>query len=700
MMKFSFFPMSLLFLGGALSVTVEAQSTVQGVTATQAVLQYQASAGVVCQVQVSPNQSMNPLAADVDPSLFSGANLDSRAGSVVSPTGTSRSFVIGKHRADLASDGNHYSRALQAFTEYFYRITCAGAVQTGRFVTANPPLGNNFPEPPPFDATGFGNYAWPTINWSDQTKSYIDPMTGVLLKRVTSPGWYGASQTGKTFGLALDLNGAWTNASNVISGSPSTVARYSGVGGDPIFVAFTAAQLTGFGGNNLGGWYPNQTLDNIMVRVFGTGTGTISGCLTVDSGAHCASPAVDMVTLGASGGNPAGTYPAACGVESATGCFPNNGFWGGWNFTPSNGQMGASSGSVTVAGSTVTAGSNTTFDLNWKPGGKVYISGSAPGCANSLCTIASVPGTQTLTIQENAGTLNTTDFATENRGVVLWVKRATGITTASISVNMDYAFSDQFTMPLNGTVAQCSPSTTTVSFAADGVTPITPVQGQLCLASHEYTPLQVLYLMIPSTGETRLLSPMFFYNASDLPVDRINGFNMLAGGFDTTDPNTVYAQVNTSGGIVVFRAVYNAAQYKYKAYAHSLYPSATANYQPGQDTTQYWYQGPAWSDSGLTWTNMTKASQGNDLGSQIASSDPNWITNDCSALTSHSGGKRKTGHSPPTVLRRLAAERPSICFTPSTSPRANWSSRRRHGASFPLAGAQYTPTWFFQAGMA
>jgi hypothetical protein len=601
-----------------------AQTTVLGVTPTQAVLQYQAAAGVVCQIQVSPNRSMSPLAADVDPALFSGANLDSRPGSVSSGNG-SRTFVVGQRRADVAADGKRYSRALQAFTQYFYNVNCGGSIQTGTFTTLNPPLGNNFPEQPPFEASAFGNYAWPTIDWNDPNKTYIDPMTGILLKRVTSPGWYGFSQTGKNFAFALDLNKAWTNAPGILGGNTGPHANYSGSGGDPIFVAFDVSQLQGVGGGLLSGWQPNASLDNVLVRVFGTGSGTISGCLSDDSGAHCASPAVRIATLPASGGTPAGTFPPACAGDASANCFPNNGFWGGWNFTPAGWQMTGQQGQVNAAGSALTASQYTEFNVNWKPGGKVFVNGSAPGCPENLCTIAAVNSSSSMTIRENAGTLTNAGFKTANSGIVLWLNRGSGTTTASISVNMDYAYSDQFHMPLNGTTAQCSSSPTTVSFAADGATPIPPVQGELCLAAHQNGPEQVLYLLIPSTGETRLLAPIWFFNSNDAAADQVCcGIHMLPAGFDTTDPNTFYAQVNTNGGLSVFRGVYNAARYKYKAYAHSLYPSATGNYSPGEDTSQYWYRGPAWQDSGITWTNMTKGSQGKDLGSQIAAKDPNF----------------------------------------------------------------------------
>ena len=277
--------------------------------------------------------------------------------------------------------------------------------------------------------------------------------------------------------------------------------------------------------------------------------------------------------------------------------------------------------------------------MNWKPGGKVFIAGSAPACANNLCTIAAVNSSSSMTIQENAGTLNGANFKTANSGVKLWVGQAhsegrsgSGTATANISVNFDYAYSDDMSMPLNGTVSQCSPVPTTVSYAADGVTPITPVPGQLCLAAHNSGPAKVLYLLIPSTGETRLLAPIWFVNGSDAAADQVSdpvGGSVLVpdAAFDATDPNTLYVRANTKGGVSIFRGVYSAATNRYKAYAHSLYPSATASYAPGQDTTKYWYRGPAWADTGLTWTNINKASQGLDLGSQIAANDPNFAAN-------------------------------------------------------------------------
>src|ERR1700733_2880262 len=146
---------TLLFAATAAKAFVAhgpSQLSVIGTSATQAILNYQAPDANPCQVQVSTNASMTPLAADVNPTLFTAANQDNRPGSA-SNSPTDRYFVAGKRRSDVALDGLRHSRALQAFTLYYVSVNCDGTAATTQFTTANPPLGNNYPEPPPFDAT-------------------------------------------------------------------------------------------------------------------------------------------------------------------------------------------------------------------------------------------------------------------------------------------------------------------------------------------------------------------------------------------------------------------------------------------------------------------------------------------------------------------------------------------------------------------
>jgi hypothetical protein len=100
-----------------------------------------------------------------------------------------RNFVVGKRDAELASDGNYYSRALQAGTVYFFRLTCpaTGDSAQGSFTTQTVAIGSTYAEPPPVDPLNPGDYAWPTLSYTDRTQQIIDPQTGVLLTRMSLP---------------------------------------------------------------------------------------------------------------------------------------------------------------------------------------------------------------------------------------------------------------------------------------------------------------------------------------------------------------------------------------------------------------------------------------------------------------------------------------------------------------------------------
>ena len=127
------------------------QVSVQGVTATQAVLRYTAPDSGVCTVEVSESATFTPLVHDVDPAIFAGSNLDSRGESLAS--GAERTVVIGKRRAERGSDGHWYSRALQAFTPHYYRVTCGADQATGSFSTTCMTANTFGIDPPPDNPT-------------------------------------------------------------------------------------------------------------------------------------------------------------------------------------------------------------------------------------------------------------------------------------------------------------------------------------------------------------------------------------------------------------------------------------------------------------------------------------------------------------------------------------------------------------------
>ena len=293
-------------------------------TATQAVLTYTAPSTSACTVQVSESPSLSPLDHDVDPNLFPGANLDSRPGTVTN--GLKRTFTAGTRRSDLATDNKLYSRALQANTRHYYQVTCGSTAVTGQFLTANPPLGNSYSDIPPFNAAGFGNYGWPTIDWNDQTKVYIDPLTGIALKRFTVPGAFGfqggsaGSKGGGALPVYWDLNGAWTNAANITSGASTSLATYTGASSDPIFVAWDSSNLNPEGYQFNGYIGSAYSLDNLQLNVFGNGSDasaanrTVQVCLVFYDSQTCGTNWYDVVppqTLVSTAVN----YPASTGVS-------------------------------------------------------------------------------------------------------------------------------------------------------------------------------------------------------------------------------------------------------------------------------------------------------------------------------------------------------------------------------------------------
>ncbi len=97
---------------------------------------------------------------------------------------------------------NRFSRALQADTQHWYRITCGSARYEGTFRTATVPVGSTYGELTAFDwASAPMKYLYPAI---PNVRGYevIDPVTGVLAKRVTLASdcsWCSARDYPKSF---------------------------------------------------------------------------------------------------------------------------------------------------------------------------------------------------------------------------------------------------------------------------------------------------------------------------------------------------------------------------------------------------------------------------------------------------------------------------------------------------------------------
>ncbi len=228
---------------GAESLAVQ----VIGVTPQQAILSIDGD-GAACKVQAYEDAGMTKPVHDVDESLFPGSSKCDRAGSVVS--GHRYTFVLGFRGTETASNGDIYSRSLQADTKHYYRVTLAsGATATGSFTTADPPLGNSAPDYIPYNAAAFGHYGWPTQHFATipTGEVSIDPLTGLQLTRLTGPGMSNYTLDHTTAVPAADYSGGkWAlgclagNGRFPTASQGSKYCSYTGPGGqkNALFLEF------------------------------------------------------------------------------------------------------------------------------------------------------------------------------------------------------------------------------------------------------------------------------------------------------------------------------------------------------------------------------------------------------------------------------------------------------------------------------
>ncbi len=279
------------------------------------------------------------------------------------------------------------------------------------------------------------------------------------------------------------------------------------------------------------------------------------------------------------------------------------------------------------------------FNLNWKNGGAIYLQGSAPTCPNSICTISSVANGNTLTITQTLPSPISGNYYSLTSGVI--IRKTTGTGTVNVSVSSAYSQSAALIGPNGGDNDLCSLSSLTVSYAADGVTPITPVLGEFCSPFVAGNP--ALYLLIPPTGEARYLSPLYLDTHATAPTNTdliANGTGnafWTAGSFNTSNPNqfyipyrysnfsrTVGSYVNQAPNVVVNATYTNATSgCNYQSYGHSFYPSHM--YKQGQDTTKYWFLGTQWTDSCMAYSNSNfLVSANTDVDYRIVTTSPTW----------------------------------------------------------------------------
>jgi len=298
---------------------------VVGLTSTQAGVSYNAPSSSACTLEVSESPAFLPLVHDVDTALFPSANSDDRSGNV--NNGRYRTFVVGQRTVTTAIDGKRYSRALQANTVHYFRVTCGADSASGTFHTANIPLGNSYADGLLADPERPGEYLWPTPHWNDRTGTHVDPQTGALIRTVSLPRDYADSDSlNNTFTSASGP--AWTNPSNALA-NDTNAATYNGSTSD--WLLLRKSNLTP---------YLGHAIDYIQVQIKGSGAGsteadrTIESCLTLDGGSTCDGDKLEVVlgttesakTLG--GSTPVYTWRPLSRVNIQTSEISNNSSFG------------------------------------------------------------------------------------------------------------------------------------------------------------------------------------------------------------------------------------------------------------------------------------------------------------------------------------------------------------------------------------
>lgn len=508
----AFFPISLLATTG-LSV----QST-----NTQAVFSYTAPDTAACTLEVSESPTYTPLVNDVDTALFAGSASDSRSGNVVS--GRSRQFVVGKRAAETATDGRRYSRALQASTLHFYRLTCGASVATGVFQTQTIPWGTAVGNALPDD--GSGGYAWPSVSWADRSERHIDPLTGSLMRRISLPSDQTEDSGDQSILATPAPSGTnWTTPDNVRV-DDSAVASYATTTSDWLYMPagpsmyYEYATFLRQGAASVNGI-------TLFMNAWGAATPsadrTVQICLTVD-GVSCASSLVDSILPQCASSCTAGNRFT---VGNNT---PIQAFWG--NSPIPSPDIAARSGNVNTNGTAVTFSGGNYFGLRWAAGTRITINGTP-------YTIASMQSERELTLTSSAGVQTNVTYSARPFGFLLRKKSA-----SADSISVQFA---RWAYQLGQGVRWDNAGDAEVLVGCSAVAVAGPggEMGYHCHAGYG------LYWLGASTGTSTKIG------LTNLPSGTgFSGVSQCAPYWDTVNGNAFYC-LNPSGDII--RAVYSGS---------------------------------------------------------------------------------------------------------------------------------------------
>ena len=620
-----FLAVPILALSEVSPVTIET-------TATQAVLSFQVIDPAHCTVQLFLDEARTLPVDDTSPRLFDLASQCTRAGSALQ--GNTVAFVAGLRRAEKAADGKFHSRALAAVTRYYYTIvdTSDSATATGSFVTRTLPLGNLYPEQPPFDEGAWDKRAYPQFEWNPAARDEIhaDPQTGQLVKRVTFAGDAYARSQNSVDGIGAQL------ASAVATGGDCTLPANLNTSGKgfascagevSLFLPLPAFPMSG--GGTFNNWYPRFNVDDLILYVYGWADspsepgGQLAVCLAQGAELPCLSKTI-RIALPHRGSNAPVKVPA----ERPAPVFAN------WGYTPLHGDVVPTPGTVTVHGNSISltnpdqattaAGA---FNIDWPAGSKIYIQGSSAwGCKGDYCTIASIQSAAELTTVETCSTDCPVQAKYNGAAFGFKVMRAATSGTVHLSFGFEADMSTSWSVLEDGVNGHCNANPVTVSNDGAGRPyPGFTRQGYLCMFQHEWAGA-AYWLFISKDehgnplGEARPLGPTGIPYTSAWNSNgaaNAHGVSMSFAGWHPHDGSEFFATASYDDGktLLLVAAKYDAGR-----------AGCSAAYRNWVGAQQYVssYSFPA--STCFSYTNRTNPSANPpmDLRSQIVRAYAKW----------------------------------------------------------------------------
>lgn len=428
-MFLSRFALLLVGLTGGLEALLAESSVVTvSTTAQQAILKLVTDQTGPCTVKVSAFDSFSegyePV-HDVNSQLFDGSDQCIREGN--QRQDTEWTLVIGKRSADLAADKRKYSRSLANSSVYYYEVRVGEDVVRGNFNTGNILAGRTYADVP-YDRDRPGEYAWPTIDFSDISKSYVDPKTGLEYRRIAKVEDIHYSAVTVNAVDVFALGEGWNGV-----GEGQTRASFGGGISAPAF--FRAAAL----GQKWGGipiW--------LEVELGATGGGAGAGrelkvCLTTD-GKTCAGRTVDLTME-------IGRTSYKLGNQKAAMDF--------WNLYPqlslTQESMRTAAGNLSKKGKILTWESGNYMPLGWGAGSRIRL-------GSKECLLEKVQSQLAATL-DSGDCVADGSYAYEGRnfGLLVWKANQTPDSILVYDVKFKVGLTTQFGWPSYGGAQLCSP---------------------------------------------------------------------------------------------------------------------------------------------------------------------------------------------------------------------------------------------------